>query len=83
MIKIMHFCSDSNVGGAGITLYRLLSNSDKSTFEHYVVLPYDSALIALFSKSKVTSPKSPEKLCFIFYSPLKLELYLQISRIGA
>ena len=49
----MHFCSDSNVGGAGITLYRLLSNSDKSTFEHYVVLPYGSALIDLFSKCDV------------------------------
>ncbi len=48
MIKIMHFCSDSNIGGAGIVLYRLLAHADKHDFSHTVVLPKNSALIPLF-----------------------------------
>ena len=53
MIKVVHFCSDTNVGGAGVTLHRLLKCSDKSIFEHYVVLPNLSSLSTMFESLDV------------------------------
>ena len=48
MIRVLHFLSDSNIGGAGITLYRLLSSSDRDRFDFAVVLPENSETKQLF-----------------------------------
>lgn len=45
MIRILHFISDSNVGGAGKLLCNLISNMDLNKYETLVALPRDSALI--------------------------------------
>lgn len=47
MIKILHFISDSNVGGAGKLLCNLIENMDNSKFKTAVALPKASALIPL------------------------------------
>lgn len=49
MIKILHFISDSNVGGAGRLLCNLIENIDKNVFSTYVALPKSSALIPYLS----------------------------------
>lgn len=54
MIKVLHFCSDTNIGGAGITLFRLLQSSDKSKFEHYVALPKGSLVSSYAEMTGVT-----------------------------
>lgn len=53
LIRILHFCSDSNIGGAGVCLLRLLSASDKDKFEHYAVIPQNSLLKDRFLASGV------------------------------
>lgn len=50
MIRIMHVCSDSIVGGATVTLLRLIEHSDKREFRHIVVLPRSNRLYAEFEK---------------------------------
>ena len=47
MIKILHFISDSNVGGAGKLLCNLIENMDNSKFKTAVALPKASDLIPL------------------------------------
>ncbi|ONI38050.1 hypothetical protein AN640_02905 [Candidatus Epulonipiscium fishelsonii] len=44
MIKIMHICSDTNIGGAGRYLLNLLKNSNKSKYKLYFCLPRGSQL---------------------------------------
>ena len=44
MIKILHICTDSNIGGAIVTLYRILMAADKTNFEHVVLIPESSML---------------------------------------
>ena len=39
MIRIVHICSDSNAGGAVISLLRLLSASMNDEFHHFVLIP--------------------------------------------
>lgn len=51
MIKVMHVCSDTNIGGAGRYLLNLLEESDKEAFELVFVLPQRSKLKALLEKS--------------------------------
>ena len=45
MIKILHFITDTNIGGAGNLLYQQVKGLDKSKFEIFVALPCKSALI--------------------------------------
>lgn len=45
MIKILHFLTDTNIGGAGKLLCNQIKNMDTSKFKIYVALPYKSALI--------------------------------------
>ncbi len=80
MIKIMHFCSDCNIGGAGITLYRLVSSSKKALFEHIVVLPENSKLLSMFygANIRVITYKSSAQKSFSL--PLTLELIQIISK---
>ena len=47
MIKILHFISDSNVGGAGKLLCNLIEHMDNSKFHTAVALPMGSALIPM------------------------------------
>lgn len=49
----MHFCSDSSIGGAVVTLKRLVFASDKQSFEHIVVLPKGALYINEFKKINV------------------------------
>lgn len=49
MIRILHFISDSNIGGAGRLICNLISNMDLNKFETIVALPKGSALIAPLS----------------------------------
>lgn len=51
MIKVMHVCSDTNIGGAGRYLLNLLEASDKQQFETLFVLPTNSKLKPLLEKS--------------------------------
>ena len=44
MIKILHICTDSNIGGAIVTLYRIVKAADKTNFEHLVLIPHSSML---------------------------------------
>ena len=44
MIRILHICSDSNAGGAVISLLRLLSASVNEEFHHTVLIPANSPL---------------------------------------
>ena len=44
MIKILHFITDTNIGGAGNLLYQQVKGLDKSKFEIFVALPHGSAL---------------------------------------
>lgn len=46
MIKLMHFISDTNIGGAGKLLCNQIKNMAGSDFEISVALPNDSALIS-------------------------------------
>ena len=49
MIKVLHFISDENIGGAGKLLFNHLSARDRSLFEYAVVLPRESALFSLYT----------------------------------
>ena len=49
MIKILHFISDENIGGAGKLLYNQLIARDTSSFEYVVTAPRESALLPLYS----------------------------------
>ncbi len=80
MIKVMHFCSDSNVGGAGKTLYRILSHSDKNKFLHTVVLPSDSKLVKMFSRLGLNVILYYEKADNTFSLPLIFEFKNIINR---
>ena len=50
MIRIMHICSDSIVGGACVTLLRIIKNADKKAFRHIVVLPEANPLYSEFAQ---------------------------------
>jgi hypothetical protein len=45
MIRILHFITDSNIGGAGRLLCNQIKNMDANRFEVIVALPKESALI--------------------------------------
>ena len=45
MIRVLHFISDSNIGGAGRLLLHCLRHFDRDKLDVAVVLPRDSALI--------------------------------------
>ncbi len=49
MVKILHFISDENIGGAGRLLFNQLSASNRSIFEYVVVMPDGSALFPLYT----------------------------------
>ena len=49
MIKILHFISDKNIGGAGKLLFNQLSVCDRSVFEYVAVIPEGSLLFALYT----------------------------------
>ncbi len=53
MIKIMHICSDSIVGGATVTLLRLIKTADKQAFRHIVILPRENRMYSEFEKYDV------------------------------
>ncbi len=53
MIKVMHICSDSIVGGASVTLLRLIKHADKDNFEHYVLIPASSPFLSAFQSTGV------------------------------
>lgn len=50
MIKILHFITDTNIGGAGNLLYQQIKGLDCQKFSIYVALPHNSALIKKLSK---------------------------------
>lgn len=66
MIKILHFISDSNVGGAGRLLCNLIENIDNNVFSTYVALPKSSALIPYLSSltCKIIELDSPPDTSF-------------------
>ena len=45
MIKILHFITDTNIGGAGNLLHQQIKELDESKFRIFVALPRGSALI--------------------------------------
>lgn len=49
MIKILHFISDTNIGGAGVLLCRQIRGIDCGKFQFTVALPRGSALIEKLS----------------------------------
>ncbi|ONI38580.1 hypothetical protein AN639_11230 [Candidatus Epulonipiscium fishelsonii] len=44
MIKVMHICSDTNIGGAGRYLLNLLQNSNNNKYKLYFCIPKGSKL---------------------------------------
>ena len=50
MIKVMHVCSDTNIGGAGRYLLNLLEEADTTQFQLVFVVPYKSKLKDLLTK---------------------------------
>jgi len=51
MIRVLHFISDSNIGGAGRLLVHCLRNFDPSLFAVSVALPRGSALVPLINET--------------------------------
>ncbi len=51
MIRVLHFISDANIGGAGRLLIHCLKNFDPSVFSVAVVVPRDSALVPLIKET--------------------------------
>lgn len=49
MIKVLHFISDKNIGGAGKLLFNQLSAGNQSLFEYVTVIPEGSALFPLYT----------------------------------
>ena len=45
MIKILHFISDTNIGGAGVLLCRQIRGIDCGKFQFTVALPRGSATV--------------------------------------
>jgi glycosyltransferase involved in cell wall biosynthesis len=45
MIRVVNVITDSNIGGAGLSLINFMRNTDKREFSHRVVLPKGSMLI--------------------------------------
>jgi hypothetical protein len=45
MIKILHFITDTNIGGAGRLLCTQIKNMDANQFRIFVAIPYNSKLI--------------------------------------
>lgn len=50
MIRVMHVCSDTNIGGAGRYLLNLLEESKRESYELLFVLPRESKLSKLLQK---------------------------------
>lgn len=50
MIKVMHVCSDTNIGGAGRYLLNLLEETNREAFELIFVLPKGSKLTSMLEK---------------------------------
>ena len=53
-MKIMHICTDSKIGGAIVSLYRLVSVSLREDIEHIVILAPDCVMLRAFSDLGVT-----------------------------
>lgn len=51
MIRVLHFISDSNIGGAGRLLLHCLRHFDRTQFDIAVVLPRGSALVSLIAET--------------------------------
>ena len=51
MIRVLHFISDSNIGGAGRLLVHCLRHFDRTRFDVAVVLPRGSALLPLIEET--------------------------------
>lgn len=51
MIRVLHFISDANIGGAGRLLIHCLKNFDSSLFSVAVVVPRGSALVPLIHET--------------------------------
>ena len=51
MIRVLHFISDSNIGGAGRLLVHCLRHFDRDRFDVAVVLPRGSALLPLIAET--------------------------------
>ncbi len=51
MIRILHFISDANIGGAGRLLIHCLNHFDPSIFDVAVVVPKGSALVPLIEQT--------------------------------
>ena len=51
MIRVLHFISDANIGGAGRLLIHCLKNFDPTVFDVSVVVPKGSALVPLIEET--------------------------------
>ncbi len=50
MIKVIHICSDTNIGGAGRYLLNLWQSSDKKQFKTLFILPKNSQLTTMLQQ---------------------------------
>ncbi len=55
MPLIYHVITDKEIGGAGLFLLRLLSNTDKERFPSLVILPRGSALLPLYHQHQIAT----------------------------
>jgi len=58
-MKILHICTDLNIGGAGIWILNLLKYADRTQFEHAVVLPEGAQLAPRISQEQIQVIEAP------------------------
>ena len=77
MPLIYHVITDKAIGGAGLFLLRLLSQTDKARFPSLVILPRGSALLPLYHKQKIdTLP-----ICEAKEASFSFSLFFALSRL--
>ena len=82
MIRIMHFCSDSDIGGAIISLYRLLGAASDPMLEHVVVVPACCKMKNAFNDLNVELVTYDSTSDESFSLPLIFEMKKLISRFS-
>ena len=58
-MRILHICTDRNIGGAGIWILNLLKSAERERFESAVLLPAGAALAPLLEKEQIPVIEAP------------------------
>ena len=58
-MKILHICTDKNIGGAGIWILNLLKHLDKTRYESAVLLPRGAELVPRLKEAGIQAIEAP------------------------